>query len=45
MNYSTVIQNRKSVRAFSEQKISFDIVHEIKTYYENLTGTEVRKKG
>ena len=35
MNYSTVIQNRKSVRAFTEQKISYDIVQEIKTYYEN----------
>jgi nitroreductase len=35
MNYSAVIQNRKSVRAFTEQKISYDIVQEIKTYYEN----------
>ena len=35
MNYSAVIQNRKSVRAFTEQKISYDIVQEIKSYYEN----------
>ena len=40
MNYSAVIQNRKSVRSFTEQKISYDIVQEIKTYYENLTGTK-----
>lgn len=35
MNYSTVIQNRKSVRAFSDKKIPYALVQEIKTYYEN----------
>jgi len=35
MNYSTVIQNRKSVRAFSDKKIPYAQVQEIKTYYEN----------
>lgn len=34
MNYSAMIQNRKSVRAFSDQKIPFSVVQEIKTYYE-----------
>lgn len=34
MNYSAMIQNRRSVRAFTDQKIPFSSVQEIKTYYE-----------
>ena len=34
MNYSALIQNRKSVRAFTEKKIPFSVAQEIKTYYE-----------
>ena len=34
MNYSAMIQNRKSVRAFTEKKIPFSVAQEIKTYYE-----------
>lgn len=33
MNYSTMIQNRKSVRAFTDQKVPFSIAKEIETYY------------
>ena len=35
MNYSAMIQNRKSVRAFADKKVPFSVVREIKTYYEN----------
>ena len=35
MNYSAMIQNRRSVRAFTEKKIPFSAVLEIKNYYEN----------
>ena len=35
MNYSAVIQNRKSVRGFTDKKISFDVVEEIRVYFEN----------
>ena len=34
MNYSAMIQNRKSVRAFTDQKVPFSAIQEIKTYYE-----------
>ena len=34
MNYSAMIQNRKSVRAFTDKKVPFSAVQEIKTYYE-----------
>lgn len=33
MNYSAMIQNRKSVRAFTDQKVPFSIAKEIETYY------------
>ena len=35
MNYSAMIQNRKSVRAFTDQKVPFSIVQEIQNYYQN----------
>jgi len=35
MNYSAMIQNRKSVRAFSDKVISFPAAQEIQTYYKN----------
>ena len=35
MNYSAMIQNRKSVRAFTDKKVPFSVVQEIKAYYEN----------
>ena len=34
MNYSAMIQNRKSVRAFTDKKIPYSAAQEIKTYYE-----------
>lgn len=34
MNYSAMIQNRRSVRAFTDKKIPYSVVQEIKTYYE-----------
>lgn len=34
MNYSTIIQNRKSVRAFMDKKVPYSAVQEIRTYYE-----------
>lgn len=34
MNYSTMIQNRKSVRAFTDKQVPFSVAQEIKTYYE-----------
>ena len=34
MNYSAMIQNRRSVRAFTDKKVPFSAVQEIKTYYE-----------
>lgn len=34
MNYSAIIQNRKSVRAFTDKKVPFSVAQEIKTYYE-----------
>ena len=34
MNYSAMIQNRKSVRAFTDKKVPYSVVREIKTYYE-----------
>ena len=34
MNYSALIQNRKSVRAFADKKVPFSVAQEIKTYYE-----------
>lgn len=39
MNYSAMIQNRKSVRAFTDKKVPYSVVQEIKTYYE----TSVRR--
>lgn len=35
MNYSAMIQNRRSVRAFTEEKIPFSAVQDIKNYYNN----------
>ena len=34
MNYSALIQNRKSVRAFTDKKVPYSVAQEIKTYYE-----------
>lgn len=34
MNYSAMIQNRKSVRAFTDKKIPHTVVEEVKAYYE-----------
>ncbi len=34
MNYSAMIQNRKSVRAFTDRQVPFSTVQEIKNYYE-----------
>ena len=34
MNYSAMIQNRKSVRAFTDKKVPYSVAQEIKTYYE-----------
>ena len=34
MNYSAMIQNRRSVRAFTDQKVPYRAVQEIKNYYE-----------
>lgn len=34
MNYSALIQNRKSVRAFADKKVPASVVQEIKAYYE-----------
>lgn len=34
MNYSAMIQNRRSVRAFTDKKVPFSVAQEIKTYYE-----------
>ena len=34
MNYSALIQNRKSVRAFTNKKVPSSVAQEIKTYYE-----------
>lgn len=35
MNYSAMIQNRKSVRAFTDKQIPMSVVQDIKNYYEN----------
>ena len=35
MNYSALIQNRKSVREFSNKKVSDSVIAEIETYYQN----------
>ena len=35
MNYSALIQNRKSVREFSDRYVSFDAIEQIKTYYNH----------
>ena len=34
MNYSAMIQNRKSVRAFTEKSVSPSVAQEIRTYYD-----------
>ena len=34
MNYSAMIQNRKSVRAFSDKKVPYSVAQEIETYYQ-----------
>ena len=34
MNYSALIQNRKSVRAFADKKIPYSVAKEIETYYK-----------
>ena len=39
MNYSAMIQNRKSVRSFSDRKVPFSALTEIKNYYQ----TSVRR--
>ena len=33
MNYSTLIQNRKSVRAFTDKYVSFEDMDKIKAYH------------
>ena len=35
MNYSAMIQNRKSVRAFRDKKVPYSVVQEIESYYES----------
>lgn len=35
MNYSAMIQNRKSVRAFKDAKVAASLLDEIKTYYKD----------
>lgn len=35
MNYSAMIQNRKSVRAFTDKKVPLSALQEIKNYYES----------
>jgi len=35
MNYSALIQNRKSVREFTDKQISFNLLETIKNYYQN----------
>ena len=35
MNYSMLIQNRKSVREFSSKKVSASVISEIEAYYKN----------
>lgn len=35
MNYRVLIQNRKSVRAFTDRYVSFDQMDQIKTYHRN----------
>ena len=35
MNYSALIQNRKSVRAFTDRYVSFDDMDKIKAYHRN----------
>jgi len=35
MNYSAMIQNRKSVRGFTDKQVPFSVIQEIKTYFEN----------
>lgn len=35
MNYSAMIENRKSVRAFQDQAVPFSAVQEIRNYYES----------
>ena len=35
MNYSALIENRKSVRAFTEKKVSFSDLETVKNYYLN----------
>ena len=35
MNYRVLIQNRKSVRAFTDRYVSFDHMDQIKTYHRN----------
>jgi ABC-type amino acid transport system permease subunit len=34
MNYSAMIQNRKSVRAFTDKKVPYSVAQEIETYYQ-----------
>ena len=41
MNYSAMIQNRKSVRAFTEKAIPYSMVQEIKTYYDTYDVIQV----
>ncbi len=35
MNYRTLIQNRKSVRAFTDKKVPFDLLNRVKAYYRD----------
>ena len=35
MNYSALIENRKSVRAFTEKKVSFADLEQVQAYYRN----------
>ena len=35
MNYSALIQNRKSVREFADKKVSAAALTEIEAYYQN----------
>ena len=34
MNYSAMIQNRKTVRAFTDKKVPYSVAQEIETYYQ-----------
>lgn len=44
MNYPALIENRKSVRAFTDKKVPFSILEEIRGYYRNSVRRLVPEK-